>query len=164
MPAARPVELREVAVNDARVKSSRDEMVAMGLKIRLGRENLGMIQPEMAKALGVSESTVSNWERGLSTPKNKMGPLLRLLQVSSLDEIGRPTPLGDSPTEPDGVSEEEFLRSVDNSLLLAEISRRFAHLPKQTTTGKPGRKWRILRDEPSRTGNDARPDAAESSG
>lgn len=40
----------------------------MAEKIREYRERRGMTQKELAEALGVDQSAVSNWERGISEP------------------------------------------------------------------------------------------------
>lgn len=40
----------------------------MGEKIRAYRERKGLSQKALAEALGVDQSAVSNWERGLSEP------------------------------------------------------------------------------------------------
>ena len=48
-------------------------------KLYLARKRLGMSQNELAKKLGVSKTTVSNWETGYSTP-----PLERALIVSRI--------------------------------------------------------------------------------
>ena len=40
----------------------------MGAKIRECRERKGLSQKELADALGIDQSAVSNWERGLSEP------------------------------------------------------------------------------------------------
>ena len=40
----------------------------MGAKIREYREKQGLSQKELAEALGIDQSAVSNWERGISEP------------------------------------------------------------------------------------------------
>lgn len=41
------------------------------LDVKAIRKNLGITQKELAKKLGVSETTVQNWERGLTIPATK---------------------------------------------------------------------------------------------
>jgi DNA-binding transcriptional regulator YiaG len=105
-------ELREVAVDTRRV--------TLGEDIRTARERLRMNQLELAEAVGVSESTVSNWERGRSSPKNRLG-LVR--EVLKLDATAGATDEADD----NGATDEELvLRSVSDSALLAEVARRFS--------------------------------------
>jgi transcriptional regulator with XRE-family HTH domain len=40
----------------------------MGEKIRQARENAGLTQKQLAEALGLDQSAVSNWETGKSEP------------------------------------------------------------------------------------------------
>lgn len=40
----------------------------MGEKIRQARENAGLSQKQLAEALGLDQSAVSNWETGKSEP------------------------------------------------------------------------------------------------
>jgi transcriptional regulator with XRE-family HTH domain len=43
-------------------------MNAMRITLPAARKNAQMTQKDLAKACGVSESTVSNWERGKTEP------------------------------------------------------------------------------------------------
>lgn len=156
------VELRELAVNDAPVSLTPEQRRAQGRQIKQGREGLGWTQPELAEAAGVSESTVSNWERGITSPMNKMTRLKRILNLDDVSD-------GDDAeevlvAERSKGDDEEYLRSVDNQLLLAEVSRRFAHLPKNVVSGKPGRKYRIPPESTAQTSAGDAPNATESSG
>ena len=55
----------------------------LGLRIRAARKRLGLTQPQLASLLGVSQVTVSQWERGESRPSlEKLEPLA--------EKIGRP--------------------------------------------------------------------------
>ena len=63
----------------------------VGARIAKRRHQLDWSQVELAEELGVSPSTVANWERGASYPKKKLGKVEQVLGVS-LD--------GDEP-EPD---------------------------------------------------------------
>ncbi|MFC5996898.1 helix-turn-helix transcriptional regulator [Pseudonocardia hispaniensis] len=57
--------------------------MTLGEEIRRARERLQMTQPQLAAKIGVSETTISNWERNLSTPKNRMGRLREVLQMDT---------------------------------------------------------------------------------
>lgn len=53
------------------------------ITLRAARVNAGLKQKEAAKALGVSNKTLSNWENGLSTPKaNQIDPICVLYGVT----------------------------------------------------------------------------------
>jgi transcriptional regulator with XRE-family HTH domain len=51
----------------------------IGARIAERRHQRDMTQIELAEALGVSPSTVANWERGASYPRRKMGKIKQLL-------------------------------------------------------------------------------------
>lgn len=70
------VKLREVA--------TRLPNVTLGEDIKRARERLQLTQPQLAKMVGVSDTTISNWERDASTPKSRMA---RLRQVLKMDEV-----------------------------------------------------------------------------
>lgn len=74
MPRFEPLYLREVAPNTRAVSPLGDE-------IRRARERLQMTQPQLAEAVGVSESTISNWERGRSVPKNRLTLVREVLRM-----------------------------------------------------------------------------------
>ena len=50
--------------------------MSIGQRIRERREELGLSQAELARRLGVSQSTVGNYEAGISSPNGEN--LLRL--------------------------------------------------------------------------------------
>ena len=54
-----------------------------GDQIRTCRRNLGMTQEDLARALNIPKSNVSNWERGWSRPDLTLVPeLCRMLHLS----------------------------------------------------------------------------------
>ena len=57
--------------------------MSFGQRLRSRRKDLGMSQGELAKALGVSLSAVSNYENGLNTMREDV--LLRLFKVLDID-------------------------------------------------------------------------------
>jgi transcriptional regulator with XRE-family HTH domain/uncharacterized protein YxjI len=56
-------------------------------QIKLGRKQLGMSQADLADAIWVSRNTVSNWERGDTTPDIQSLVLMGALFGLSLDEM-----------------------------------------------------------------------------
>lgn len=117
MPTTKPFELREVTV-DTRPMS-------LGEDIRQARERARMTQTELADALGVNESTVSNWERGRSNPKNRLGAIREVLHMDATGnhDTGDVTP---DPGRP--------LEDATDMELIAEIARR---LSQNTQTDQP---------------------------
>jgi transcriptional regulator with XRE-family HTH domain len=88
MPENRPVELWEVAPNTLRV--------TLGEDIRDARERAQLTQPELGKLVGVSEGTISNWERGVvKAPKNRLARVWEVLRDFREPTPGRGEPQSD---------------------------------------------------------------------
>lgn len=54
------------------------------------RKAQGLTQKDLATAIGVTEDTVANWERGRSVPRltiPQMKELCRVLKISSIDQL-----------------------------------------------------------------------------
>jgi len=66
-----------------------DRMATIGSRIKKRRQVLGMKQHELAAAVGVDRSAVSNWERGRHLPQRYQGKLEEILGIS-LDEPDMP--------------------------------------------------------------------------
>lgn len=64
----------------------------IGTRIAKRRHQLGWSQVELARRLGVSPSSVANWERGASYPKKKLGKVEQVLGILLLDEAGPAPP------------------------------------------------------------------------
>lgn len=58
------------------------------LEIREGRKKLGFTQAELAKKLGVSVKTISNYENGEVIPESKTDLLHSILSNNTLNEAG----------------------------------------------------------------------------
>jgi transcriptional regulator with XRE-family HTH domain len=67
----------------------------IGARIAKRRHQLGLTQIELAALLGVSPSSVADWERGASYPKRKLGKIEQVL--GPLDD--------DEPAPSDGAEE-----------------------------------------------------------
>lgn len=63
----------------------------IGRRIARRRHQLDWSQVELAERLGVSPSTVANWERGASYPKKKLGKVEQVLGIN-LDDEPEPQP------------------------------------------------------------------------
>ena len=90
----------------------------IGARIARRRHQLGWSQVELAEQLGVSPSSVANWERGAAYPKKKIGKVEQVLGIS-LDGLDA-EPADRSP--PARLSEEarEALRRDIGDPVLAE--------------------------------------------
>lgn len=58
-------------------------LMSFGKQMRLRREALGLSRAELAEELGVSPSAISNYENGLSSPKEDI--LLKLFDALQVD-------------------------------------------------------------------------------
>ncbi len=75
-------------------------MHAIGKRIRYSREQKGLSQKEFAKRIGASNTTVSNWENGLSRPDvDTLGIICIVLDVSPDELLGINLPKGIYTTE-----------------------------------------------------------------
>lgn len=63
------------------------DMKAIGAYIREQRTRLDMTQAEMAERLSLSAQSVSNWERGETTPDVALLPDLAMILDCSIDEL-----------------------------------------------------------------------------
>lgn len=72
-----------------------------------------MTQQELAAAIGVGSRTVSNWERGETVPKNRMGMLRKFFGIPAGAENGGN---GEPRSDADLLAEA--------SQIIAELSRR----------------------------------------
>jgi transcriptional regulator with XRE-family HTH domain len=96
---------------------------ATGARIAKRRHQLGWTQVELAARIGVSPSSVADWERGASYPKKKLGKVEQVLGVR-LDEDPKPEPsipksLLREVMETEGLTDEErvaVIAAIDNTL------------------------------------------------
>ena len=56
-------------------------------KLKMIRENAGMSQEQLAHALGVRKSAVSNWEQGIRKPRHELMGQIAALFNSSVDVL-----------------------------------------------------------------------------
>ena len=132
--------------------ADRDPQV-VGTRIARRRQQLGWTQAELADRLGVSPSTVANWERGAAYPKKKLGLVEHVLGVT-LDEPEPAEPIL-SPglikairdNIPDVADQErvmEFIRIMrTDPRLFAELVRRArSGQSPESGEGSGGRRYR----------------------
>lgn len=59
-------------------------MSVLGETLKIKREELGLGQEQVASRLGVSQQTVSRWEKGLAVPRpNRVVQLAEMLEVDA---------------------------------------------------------------------------------
>lgn len=104
----------------------------IGKKIRSIRESRGLTQKDLAKAIGVSNSRISNWEQGINRPDaDILTALCRELHVSAdelLDTGERVNSEKPSAIPDEGLSEIAAIfgqLSADNRAKLLELGRLF---------------------------------------
>ena len=100
-------------------ENTRPEAVAKRLKDL--RKKLGATQEQIAKLIGVTKQTVSNYETGQSTPPNKILDKLSMLYGVPLHQI-----LGTEQSKESAINNEiigtlEYIKSVNTELYLDEI-------------------------------------------
>jgi transcriptional regulator with XRE-family HTH domain len=70
----------------------------LGQRIRAARKRLGLSQPELASLLGVSQVTISQWERGQSRPSlDKLEPLAAKVGAGLEAVLGMPQEVREEP-------------------------------------------------------------------
>lgn len=98
----------------------------IGARIAKRRHQLDWSQVELAGRLGVSPSTVANWERGASYPKKKLGKVEHVLGIP-ID--GEPTPEPE-PLVPrvtrEGIMSDPELSDEERAAVLDAVERQLA--------------------------------------
>lgn len=61
-----------------------------GEDIRRAREEMRLTQKDLAEAVGVSTKSVSNWERGQTVPRSRLGALLKFLRLEQRESRAGP--------------------------------------------------------------------------
>ena len=114
--------------------------VFFGEKIRNARKALGLTQRQLAQQLGVSNTSVSNWEKGLSRPDADMiQSLCGILRLQPNDFYGTTEASPENPRP--AVSDEDIkfaLFGGDGEITDAMYDevKRFAAFLKQRGSGK----------------------------
>ena len=91
----------------------------IGARIARRRHQLDWTQVELAERLGVSPSTVANWERGAAYPKKKLGKVEHVLGI----ELDDPEPA--EPEERPTPAQLADLRANIRENLPAEVAARW---------------------------------------
>lgn len=114
--------------------------VFFGEKIRNARKALGLTQRQLAQQLGVSNTSVSNWEKGLSRPDADMiQSLCGILRLQPNDFYG--TAETAAPQSRPAVSDEDIKFALfggdgDITDAMFDEVKRFAAFLKQREAGK----------------------------
>lgn len=155
MPEILAVELWQVAPNTLRV--------TLGDDIRQARERAQLTQPELGKLVGVSEGTISNWERGVvKAPKNRLARVWEVLQDYREPRPGRTTPSTEDRFNAEqvvaGLTEEQ-LATLAAALPDHVVGDTVARRLRRTTdpqTSVPSRTWSAsaIPPDPALAGND----------
>lgn len=64
----------------------RDDLGAIGQRIRLAREGRGLTRGQLGYRTGVSTNTIGRIERGEGGPSSYVGPLLEYLDIEPISE------------------------------------------------------------------------------
>lgn len=89
-PLAAPTRLLQTYMEEAAAKLTRRREI-VGDRIREARERKGWLQKELAQRVHVEPQTVSNWERGVTTPDlDKLDLLARELDLVAADFLAEP--------------------------------------------------------------------------
>ena len=114
--------------------------VFFGEKIRNARKSLGLTQRQLAELLGISNTSISNWEKGLSRPDADMiQKLCDILRLQPNDIYGTKETPDENARRP--VSDEDIkfaLFGGDGEITDAMFDevKRFAAFLKQREAGK----------------------------
>jgi transcriptional regulator with XRE-family HTH domain len=110
---------RNAAQPRRRIKTKKPGAVVIGKKITLARDRLRLRQTDLAYRLGVEQSAVSNWERGLSVPelksRIKLAAALEIPLTELMPDAGE--------IEPDVFSNPQVQRIVESFVALAPSTR-----------------------------------------
>ena len=117
--------------------------VFFGEKIRKARKALGLTQRQLAQLLGVSNTSVSNWEKGLSRPDADMIQMLCTHLRLQPNDFYAATKTEQAPAEPGKrpVSDEDikfalFGGSGEITDAMFDEVKRFAAFLQQRESGK----------------------------
>jgi len=62
----------------------KEAALAMGHRIKMARERVGLNQSEVSRRMGLSRQSIQNWERGVAMPKQSR--IIDLAEVLQVDE------------------------------------------------------------------------------
>ena len=117
--------------------------VFFGEKIRSARKTLGLTQRQLAEKIGVTNTTISNWEKGISRPDaDLIQTLCAVLHLQPNDFYGT-TEKNNAPAENNRrvISDEDIKFALfggdgDISDAMFDEVKRFAAFLKQREAGK----------------------------
>lgn len=114
--------------------------VFFGETIRNARKSLGLTQRQLADSLGVSNTCVSNWEKGLSRPDadmiQKLCGILHLQANDFYGTGGMPAESGRRPVSDEDIKFALFGGDGEITDAMFDEVKRFAAFLKQREAGK----------------------------
>ena len=113
--------------------------VFFGEKIRNARKAQGFTQRQLAEKIGVSNTSISNWEKGFSRPDaDLIQKLCRVLRLQPNDFYGTETPAGEGrhPVSDEDIKFALFGGDGEITDAMFDEVKRFAAFLKQREAGK----------------------------
>jgi transcriptional regulator with XRE-family HTH domain len=92
--------------------------VRIGTTIRRARERKRMSQEELGAALGVSRSAVNAWENDRAYPRNSIGALEEILDISLTTETPGPVLTAEDDWERQVLSDQTLPRAERRDIVL----------------------------------------------
>lgn len=114
-----------------------DEVTTLGERISVARENAGLSQEDLAKALAVKSGTLDDWENDAAEPRaNRMTLLGGILGVSAgwlLYGIGEGVPAPSDEDAPESISDTQVAERLltelrDAQEMQGKIAKRMARI------------------------------------
>lgn len=106
------------------------DAVATGSRIRKRRQVLGMTQEDLARKLGISKTTVANWEVGKHFPRRYLGAVEQALGI----KLSAPEPETLSPRLRRVIREE--LPPADQARVIGILEATLMRPPRPTSRGE----------------------------
>lgn len=119
----------------------------LGARIASAREAAGMSQDDLADAVGASNTTVRNWEKGRAYPRDSIGRIEAVLGITLRDTGGRTPRLSDASHAQ--ILAELGRRDADKDAQIAKLlgSQPPSPLARRTSSGRVLRAARTRQPE-----------------
>lgn len=108
-----------MTVNRKNIEPAGMPPLSLGLRLKIARNAVGMTQTDLAKILGITRPTISEWEAGLKTPRrinilawaHATGSDARWLDPTYTPWDSNPQPIGSTLVSAFGTSVESGVAS-----------------------------------------------------